>query len=49
MINPINPQVLSVIKPKFPTGKILARGYDKSGNLTMIRLNSVGFISWFIL
>lgn len=42
----INSQVSTVLKPRIPSGKILARGYDNQGNLIMVRLNSAGFKGW---
>lgn len=45
----INQQVLSVMKPRIPSGKILARGYDKEGRLIMVRLNSAGFKGWHFI
>jgi len=45
----INSQVSTVLKPRIPSGKILARGYDKQGRLIMVRLNSAGFKGWHYL
>lgn len=45
----INSQVSTVLKPRIPSGKILARGYDKQGRLIMVRLNSAGFKNWHFL
>jgi hypothetical protein len=45
----INQQVLSVMKPRIPSGKILGRAYDNQGRLIMVRLNSAGFKGWHFL